>query len=289
MKKPEYDPQTVKFPYSEYTDQHYLKLKKDNGVVFDENYPYFDNSPSFRFKRRLVRILLYVLVFLLARIRMGLKIEGRKHLKNNKALLKQGVVSFCNHVHMWDFIGVMRGIIPFNPRLLAWDKNLNGENAGLIRMVGGVPIPTNNLKGQVKFSSEVDKFLKSGGWLHIYPEACMWEYYRPIRPFKVGAANYAVKADKPILPMVYVYRKPGWIRRKIFGQIALFTLRIGNPIFVDKSLPQEERARDLTIRCHQEMVKLAGIKNNIYEPIFNHSKRIDYYATEYGVGYKGSF
>ena len=288
MKKPEYDPKTVKYPYPEYTDQHYLKLKKDNGVVFDENYPYFDNSLSLRFKKRLVRILLYVLVFPMARIRLGLRIEGRKNLKNNKKILKEGVVSFCNHVSMWDYLGVLRAIIPHNPHLLAWDKNLNGENATLIRLVGGVPIPVTSMKGKLRFSNEVDQFLKSGGWLHIYPEACVWEYYRPIRPFKVGAANYAVRADKPILPLVYVYRKPNWIRRKIFKQIAVFTIRIGNPIFVDKSLPQEERAKDLTIRVHQEMVKMANIKDNMYEPVFNNSKRIDYYATEYGIGYKGS-
>ena len=29
-------------------------------------------------------------------------------------------------------------------------------------------------------------------------------------------------------------------------------------------------------------------KDNIYESLYNNSKRIDYYTTEYGVGYKGS-
>ena len=73
-------------------------------------------------------------------------------------------------------------------------------------------------------------------------------------------------------------------------QIATFTVRIGEPIFPNTELPERERERDLTVRCHDAVCQLAGIdpKENIYEPIFQNSKRIDYYTTEYGVGYRGS-
>ena len=46
-----FDPKTNKFPYTEFTDQHYLKIKKNNGLVFDENYPYIDNSKKYKFKK----------------------------------------------------------------------------------------------------------------------------------------------------------------------------------------------------------------------------------------------
>lgn len=45
-----FDPQTHKYPYTEYTDEHYLKIKKNNGLVLTKDYPYIDNSFSFRFK-----------------------------------------------------------------------------------------------------------------------------------------------------------------------------------------------------------------------------------------------
>ena len=85
-------------------------------------------------------------------------------------------------------------------------------------------------------------------------------------------------------------REPGWIRKHIFRQIACFTLRIGEPIFADPSLSKKEQRKDLTIRCHEAVCRLAGIdpKENLYPPVFNESKRVDYYTDTYGVGYKDS-
>jgi len=37
-------PKTTKYPYPEYTDGHYINVKKENGLVFDKNYPYIDKS-----------------------------------------------------------------------------------------------------------------------------------------------------------------------------------------------------------------------------------------------------
>ena len=282
-----YDPQPTKYPFPESTDQHYIILKKNNGRVFDRSYPFVDRSFFFRLRHYAVRALLYVLVFPIMRVRLGLKIEGRKNLKKHKDELKKGAVSCCNHVHFWDYIAVMRAILPYDPYLLAWDKNVRGENAALIRSVGGIPIPTESQGGSVAFLQAVRQILHEGKWLHIYSEGSMWEFYQPIRPFKSGAAYFACKEQKPLLPLAFSYRKPGRIRRKIFRQTALFTLRVGEPLYADPSLPLPERERDLTVRSHEAVCRLAGIdpKDNLYAPVFDHSKRIDYYTTEYGIGY----
>ena len=123
------------------TDRHYLEVHKNRGIVFDTDYPYIDRSKSFRFKQNMVRLLLNVVVFPLCRVRLGLKIAGRENLKKHNEVLKGGVVSIANHVHMWDYIAVMRAIRPFRSNLLSWAPNINGENGTLIRMVGGIPIP----------------------------------------------------------------------------------------------------------------------------------------------------
>ena len=286
-----FDPKTNKFPYPIETDKHYLKVHMDRGIVFDTEYPYIDRSKSFRFKQSMVRLLLNILVFPLCRIRLGLKIEGRENLKKHKEVLKGGAVSIANHVHMWDYIAVMRAIRPFRSNLLSWAPNINGENGTLIRMVGGIPIPENNIAATKTYLRTIRDLLRDEhGWLHIYPEGSMWEYYAPIRPFKRGAAHIACDSEKPILPLGFSYREPGWIRKKIFHQIATFTIRVGEPLYPDSSLSAKEREKDLTERCHDAVCELAGIEpeKNLYPAVFDNSKRIDYYTDTYGVDYKGS-
>ena len=286
-----FDPQTTRYPYPEITDRHYLQIHKDRGFVFDAAYPYIDSSGWFRFKQNAVRVLLNVIVFHLATIRLGLKIEGRENLKKYKDVLDNGAVSVCNHVHMWDYIAVMKALRPHRTNLLAWAKNINGENGTLIRLVGGIPIPENNVAGQKAFLKTIAGLLNDHGWLHIYAEGSMWEYYRPIRPFKRGAAFIAVTNNKPVLPMGFSYREPGPVRKKVFRQTALFTLHIGEPLYPDMGLKPKEREKDLTIRANKAVCSLVGIDpdKNIYEPDFNDSRRIDYYTSTYGNGYRGSW
>ena len=287
-----FDPKTNKFPYPLDTSEHYLKIVDKKQIVFDENYPYVNKSFGFRFLRALSRIPLVLIVFPMQRIRMGFRIKGKDILKKNKELLKNGVISVSNHVHMWDYLGIMNLVKPRKPKMLVWDKNVTGPSGGAVRIVGGIPIPVNNMRGFAKMCRETFDFVQNGGWLHIYAEGSMWEYYSPIRPFKDGLAYFAYKTDRPVIPMAYSYRPVGWFRKKIFHQIAKFTLNVGEPLFIDKSLPKDEAIKKLTIEAHEVCSKLAGYEKgeNIYEPLYNKetSKRIDYYTTEYGVGYKGS-
>ena len=286
-----FDPKTDRFPYPPETDKHYLKVHKDRGIVFDTEYPYIDRSKGFLFRQGVVRFLLNAFVFWIAAIRMGLKIEGRENIRKYKDVLKNGVVSVANHVHMWDYIAVMTAIRPFRSNLLAWAPNVNGENGTLIRMVGGIPIPEGNTAATKTYLKVMRDLLQNRhGWLHRYAEGSMWEYYRPVRPFKRGAAHIACDSDKPILPLGFSYREPGWIRKHIFRQIATFTLHVGEPLFPNKELNAKEREKDLLIRSHEAVCRLVGIdpEENLYPAVFDNSKRIDYYTTTYGVGYKGS-
>jgi len=286
-----FDPKTNYFPYTLDTGAHYLHVKKDDGTVFDSKYPYVDESKKFKRKRKWTRFLCVIFAFPVCRIRQGLRVKGKENLKKYKDVLKGGVVSVCNHIHMWDYLGIMAAVYPYQPDILAWDKNISGENGKIIRSVGGIPVPASDMKAMAVMSSQVKKYLQNGGWLHVAAEGSMWEFYAPIRPFKTGAAYYAYKANKPILPMAFSYRKPVGLG-KLFRRAKL-TLNIGTPIYPDQTLSQKEAIEKLTKQAHQEVCRLAGfeIGENLYEPIYDDktNKRIDYYTTEYGVGYKGSW
>ena len=291
MKSELFDPKCDLFPYPMDTDKHYLKVIEKYHYVFDDKYPYIDNSKSFKFKCFLMRIILRLIVFPYMRLRLGLRIKGKKNLKNNKELIKHGVLSICNHVHMFDYIAQMYAIKPIRPHILSWSSNVNGPSSKLIRLNGAIPIPDDNLKATKAYLSAIKDLLDNGGWLHINAEGSMWEYYQPIRPFKKGAATFSVKYNKPIIPMGISYRKPGFIRKKIFRQIAKLTLTIGEPILPNYNIPKEEQIEDMIIRCHDAVCLCAGInpKDNIYPPIYHEDiKRIDYYTNIYGINYKGS-
>lgn len=275
-----FDSQTTKFPYPEDTAEHYIKTKQNRGLVFDEHYQYIDRSKSFLLKQSLLRHVLFVLVYPITRIRLGLKINNKKVFKQYKDLLSQGAITISNHVHFWDYLAVMLTLRPAKPYILSWAPNLNDSDGKLVRLVGGIPIPENNIKATFKQLKEVGQMLDEGGWLHIYPEGSMWEYYRPIRPFKKGFEYLANKHHKPIIPMAFSYRKPNWIRRVIFRQIAVLNLNIGEPLTINSSIDKNLQKGDLIKRAHEQVVALAGLtkEENIYEPIYHHSKRIDYYA-----------
>ena len=67
-----FDPKPNRYPYPEDTDKHYLSVKKNNGLVFDVNYPYIDASKKFKRSENFTRFLLKCIVFPLTRIRFGL-------------------------------------------------------------------------------------------------------------------------------------------------------------------------------------------------------------------------
>ena len=275
-----FDPKTKKFPYPADTASHYIDITMDRGLIFDKNYHFLENSFWFKFKRFWVRFLLIVLVFPVTKVRMGIRIKGKSVFKRYKHLLKDGAITVANHVHFWDYICVMKALHHNRwPNVIVWDKNINGKDGPLMRLVGGIPIPVNNTEGTLAFISSIEELFKQKGWLHIYPEGSMWEYYRPIRPFKTGAASFAIKYDKPVIPMAFTYRKPNALRRKLFKQIALFDLHIGAPLFVNKDLPKTKQLEDLTIRLHDAVRELAGlsVEDNLYPQIYNNSKRVDYY------------
>lgn len=267
-----FNPIATEYPYTEYTDGHYLKITKDNGQVFDTSYNYVDTSFSYRFKRFWVRFLLIVLVFPLMKIRLGLKIKGRENLKKNGEILKGGAITVSNHVHLWDYIAIMKALRPKWPMLLAWKKNLNGQDAALVRLVGGIPIPE-GVAAFRKFNSEVENYISNSGYLHIYPEGSMWEYYEYVRPFKRGAFHYSVKLNKPVIPMAFSYRRPGGPLKKF--RKACFTLEIGEPLLPDPQLKYAEAVEELAVRCHKAVTALAGLspEENLYESLYDHSRK----------------
>jgi len=246
------------YDYPERTDEHMLVVKKIREVNLDESYPYLQKSAWYKFKRGIFWVLVQIIIFPLLVFTHGLRIYGRENYKKNKHLFKNGAITVSNHVFMWDFLCVMKAIRPKLAFFPAWKTNIEGPNGPLIRWAGGIPVPTDNVRSMIKFSGAMDEVLESKRWLHVFPEGSLWFFYPGIRPLKKAVFKYAVKYDRPILPVVLTFRPRKGIA-KLFGKTPRVDLHVGEPILPDKTLPPKEAETKIHKQTYHVMQVMAGI------------------------------
>lgn len=246
------------YQYPEKCDAHMINVKHLRDVNLDVNYPYFQKSFWFKCQRALLHICQCTVLPLLTWGYHGLHIHGKEKLKIHKDLFKDGLITISNHVLMWDFICIMVALRPRLGFFPAWKTNLEGPNGPLIRMAGGIPIPTDNLRSMVKFKKAMEEVLEQGEWMHFFPEGSMWFYYPDIRPLKKAVFKYAVTFDRPILPITLSFhpRTGLW---KLIGKRPLVDLNIGDPIFYNKELPKLEAIKKMQQDAYHIMQGMNGI------------------------------
>ncbi len=262
------------YTYPDRCDQHMITVKHLRDVNLDENYPYLQKGFWFGCQRALLQVVMCLVMPWLLPITHGLKIDGREHLKQNKELLKNGAITISNHVFMWDYLCVMRAV---RPRLMffpAWHTNLEGPNGPLIRMAGGIPIPTQNLRSMVCFKRAMEEVLASKTWMHFFPEGSLWFFYPDIRPLKKAVFQYAVKYDRPIVPITMSFRPRRGITR-LFTKSPCVNLHVGAPLTADPALGKKEAMEELHARAYHVMQGMNGIHPG--DPTYNVDQNIDRY------------
>lgn len=262
------------YKYPEKSDQHMITVKHLRDVDLNEDYPYLQKSFKFRCQRALLWVCLHTILPPLVWLVHGLKIHGKENLRANKELIKNGVITVSNHVFMWDFICIMLAMRPRLAYFPAWETNLEGPNGPLIRMAGGIPIPTHNFRSMVKFKRAMEEVFENDRWMHFFPEGSMWYFYPDIRPLKKAVFQYAVKFDRPVLPITLSFRprKGLW---KLIGKSPLVDLNIGTPVFPDKELPKNEATQKLQAETYDIMQRMNGIFPG--DPTYSTCQDIDTY------------
>ncbi|MDR2029049.1 MAG: 1-acyl-sn-glycerol-3-phosphate acyltransferase [Treponema sp.] len=261
--KPSPDPYvpSLDVVYPANPDDHMLLRPKEVEVILDERYPFLDKSLSFRIRSALIYLGIFTLVFILLPLRFALKIEGRKILKKHRALFRNGALTVSNHVLRWDFLCILQAVRFRRLYFPAWKENISGPDRNLIRLVGGIPVPT-DIHVIKYFNQAFDELHRKKKWFHVFPEGSNWPYYQPIRPFKKGMFTMAHKYQLPVIPMAFSYRPARGLYRLFKKNYPLITLRVGEPILPDPSLPRKEAVNLLRNQCHKAVVELAGIRDN---------------------------
>ncbi len=246
------------YQYPEKSDEHMITVKKIYRVQLDENYPYLQKSVWFKCQRVFYWLMVNLIVFPLLRLTHGLKIYGKENLKKHREEFKNGAITVSNHVFMWDYLCVLKAMRPHLAYFPAWKTNMEGSNGPLIRMSGGIPIPTHSIRSMRKFKEAMEEVLASDKWLHVYPEGSLWFYYPDIRPFKKAVFQYAVAYDKPLIPITMSFRPRKGITR-LFTKKPCVDLHVGEPLYADKTLHKKEAAQKL----QDEAFRIMQIMNDV--------------------------
>lgn len=236
-------------------------------LVIDEHYPYINETIGYKLKLLLgYYVLLHLFLRLKLRIQMGLRIRGREVLKKYKKQFAKGAITIANHVYRLDCPCVLIAVNALHTtRVPMFAPNFRTKDGPFMQMAGGIPIPdsSTNMSALKKFNEAFDEFHRRGWWFHIFPEACRWDMYKPLRPFQKGAFTMSYKYNKPILPCVITFRERKGIYR-LFGpkELPLLTVTIGEPILPDTTKPRKTEVERMRTMAHEQMQQMAGITHN---------------------------
>lgn len=253
-----YIPKTdIEFPSA--PDAHLLAVKPSHPVDLSEGYPFRNKSFGFRFCQFWFRIFLHLIVLPVVRIRYCLKVEGRV----DRSVLKNGFVTVCNHVCLWDLLIVHCGFPMRHCEFPIWRNNMQAGLKNAYRFMGAIPVPDYQKDGRaatVRFRNALQDVLEEKRWLHVYPEGSAWYYYVPIRPFKKTAFTLAKQYHVPVIPLTISFREPKGIYRW-FKKDPCATLHIGSPEYPREDLNKTEAAEELSARCRLAMIRMMGMEN----------------------------
>ena len=236
-------------------------------LAIDDKYPYLNDSVGYKFNLYLgYYVFLHLLLRIKLRVQMGLRIRGREVLKKHKEGLRNGAITIANHVYRLDCPCVLIAVNrTHNTRIPMFAPNFRTKDGYFMGIAGGIPIPEAEagMSAMKKFNEAFDEFHRRGWWFHIFPEACRWDMYKPLRPFQKGAFTMSYKYDKPLLPCVITYRERKGIFR-LFGpkELPLLTVTIGEPIYPDTTQARKTEVERLRNVAHAQMQQMAGITHN---------------------------
>ena len=116
--------------------------------------------------------------------------------------------------------------------------------------LGAIPLP-DDMQAYRNFLSCIEKRIKDGHTVAIYPEAHIWPYYTGIRSFPDVSFGYPVRLNAPVFCFTNTYRK----RR--FRKEPRIVTYIDGPFYPDPGLPPKKRAKALRDAVYEKMCERA--------------------------------
>lgn len=225
-----------------------------------------------RFFGALTYQLMVFLLFFYNKVYLGLKVVGRKNLKAARKQ-KRGVVSVSNHIHTMDCSMMSTVLMPSNVIFTTIEQNFNIPVARWFLVgAGAVPIHM-TIAGIRHFTEFTSDKLQHKHVVHFYPEGNLTKYEEDMADFKRGAFYAAATASSPVVPVVFVMRKPRGLYKLIRRGKPCFTAHVLPALEPDASLGRNAATQDLTERT-QKLMRETFAKYNDYDSLIKYKLKM---------------
>ena len=222
----------------------------------DENYKYIHKSVIWNAIAFLLQNVLSVPIkFLYAKIKFKIKYVGKEKLKTYK---KQGYFIYGNHTQIFaDTFITSNTNYPKKNFFIVNPENVSMKFLGnIVEMFGAIPIPSNK-EAMKNFLEVIEKRIKDGNSVTIFPEAHIWPYYTKIRPFKTVSFKYPVQLNVPTFSVTNTYQSYG----KNNDKVRIVTY-VDGPFFPDDECKtMKEKQQNLRDKVYKKMVERSQNSN----------------------------
>lgn len=222
----------------------------------DENYKYIHKSVIWNAIAFLLQNVLSVPIkFLYAKIKFKIKYVGKEKLKPYK---KQGYFIYGNHTQIFaDTFITSNTNYPKKNFFIVNPENVSMKFLGnIVEMLGAIPIPSNK-EAMKNFLEVIEKRIKDGNSVTIFPEAHIWPYYTKIRPFKTVSFKYPVQLNVPTFSVTNTYQSYGENNDKV--KIVTY---VDGPFFPDDGCKtMKEKQQNLRDKVYKKMVERSQNSN----------------------------
>ncbi len=221
----------------------------------DENYKYIHKNVIWNACAFLLQNILSIPIkYLYAKIKFRVKYVGKEKLKQYK---KQGYFIYGNHTQSFaDTFLISNCVYPKRNYLIVNPENVSMKFLGnAVQMLGAIPIPSNKEAMKI-FLETIEKRIKKGYSITIFPEAHIWPYYTKIRPFKSVSFKYPIKLETPSFCVTNTYQSYGKNKDKV--KIVSY---IDGPFFPDNDLNIKEKQENLRNKIYDKMVERSRNSN----------------------------
>ncbi len=220
---------------------------------------YHGSLPYYVISSLLYYVVAVPILWLAGKILFSYRIVGKKRLRRAHFGTK-GFFVYGNHTSLGDAIFAPIGLLaPRRTYIVCSDETVSIKGIRwLVMMLGALPLPDTPDKTP-RFLEAMERHLRHGDAILVFPEAHIWPYCTKIRPFPDQAFTYPAQFGAPVVAICTTYEERPIL--KFLNPRAV--IHVSDPIYPDMGKALGERTHLLREAAYSYMVDVASSLDNV--------------------------